>query len=207
MHLILYFAAMKEILARYIPERAVEPAFELIVRCNVHLKIVNERVTRHGDYRKMPDGRHQITVNASLNKYRFLITLIHEIAHLVTFEKYGRYIKPHGVEWKRTFQQLMLPYINPDIFPIKLVPLIARHFKNPRASSDTDEKLSLALKQFDPENDKNYIFEIPTGSKFRLYNGKIFQKGNKRVKRYECVEISTGRIYLFNPNAEVELLS
>ncbi len=198
---------MKEILARYIPERAVEPAFELIVKCNVHLKIVNERVTRHGDYRKMSDGRHQITVNASLNQYRFLITLIHEIAHLVTFEKYGRYIKPHGIEWKRTFQQLMLPYINPDVFPIKLVPLIARHFKNPKASSDTDEKLSLALKQFDPENDKNYIFEIPLGSKFRLYNGKIFQKGNKRVKRYECVELNTGRVYLFNPNAEVELLS
>lgn len=207
MRLFLYFAEMKEILARYIPERALDPAFDLIVKCNVHLKIVNERVTRHGDYRKTPDGRHQITVNASLNSYRFLITLIHEIAHLVAFEKYGRYIKPHGIEWKRTFQQLMLPYINPDIFPAKLLPVIANHFKNPRASSDTDTKLALALKQFDPENDKNYIFEIPLGGKFRLYNGKIFQRGNKRIKRYECVEISTGRIYLFNPNAEVELLN
>ncbi len=197
---------MKEILARYIPERALIPAFDLIVKCNVHLKIVNERVTRHGDYRKMADGRHQITVNASLNKYRFLITLIHEIAHLVAFEKYGRYIKPHGIEWKRVFQQLMLPYINPEVFPSKLLPVIANHFKNPRASSDTDEKLSLALKQFDPENDKSYIFELPFGSTFRLYNGKIFKKGNKKIKRYECVEIATGRIYLFNPNAEVELL-
>ncbi|SEM01482.1 SprT-like family protein [Aquimarina amphilecti] len=207
MRLFLYFAVMKEILARYIPERAIEPAFDLIVRCNVHLKIVNERATRHGDYRKMPDGRHLITVNSSLNAYRFLITLIHEIAHLVAFEKYGRYIKPHGIEWKRTFQQLMLPYINPDVFPSKLLPVIANHFKNPRASSDTDAKLSLALKQYDPENDKNYIFEIPLGGRFRLYNGKIFQRGNKRVKRYECIEISTGRVYLFNPNAEVELLN
>ncbi|WP_025743217.1 SprT-like domain-containing protein [Aquimarina pacifica] len=198
---------MKEILSRYIPERSIDQAFDLIVTCDVHLKIVNERVTRHGDYRKMPDGRHQITVNASLNKYRFLITLIHEIAHLVAFEQYGRYIKPHGVEWKRTFQKLMLPYINPEIFPSKLLPVIANHFKNPKASSDTDEKLSLALKQFDPPNDKSYIFELPFGSTFRLYNGKIFKKVNKKVKRYECIELSTGRIYLFNPNAEVELLS
>ncbi|WP_062062195.1 SprT-like domain-containing protein [Aquimarina longa] len=198
---------MKEILARYIPERAVEPAFDLIIKWNVHLKIVNERVTRHGDYRKMPDGRHQITVNASLNVYRFLITLIHEIAHLVTFENHGRYIKPHGIEWKRTFQQLMLPYINPEIFPSKLLPVIAHHFKNPRASSDTDEKLALALKQYDPANDKNYIFELPLGSVFRLYNGKVFKRGNKRVKRYECVELDTGKVYLFNPNAEVELLN
>lgn len=204
MRLFLYFAVMKQILARYIPERAVAPAFDLIVKCNVHLKIVNERVSRHGDYRKMPDGGHQITVNASLNSYRFLITLIHEIAHLVAFEKYGRYIKPHGVEWKKTFQQLMLPFIRPEIFPSKLLPTIAHHFKNPRASSDTDTKLSLALKQYDPPNDKSYIFELPLGSTFRLYNGKIFKKGNKRVKRYECLEVNTGRIYLFNPNAEVE---
>ncbi|WP_130286194.1 SprT-like domain-containing protein [Aquimarina brevivitae] len=197
---------MKDILQKYIPERSVDMAFQLIVNCEVYLKIVNERKTRHGDYRIMPDGRHQITVNASLNKYRFLITLVHEIAHLVAFQKYGRYIKPHGIEWKRTFQQLMLPFINPEVFPVKILPTIANHFKNPRASSDTDEKLSLALKQFDPENDKNYIFELPLGSTFRLYNGKIFKKGNKKIKRYECVELSTGRIYLFNPNAEVELL-
>jgi hypothetical protein len=64
----------------------------------------------------------------------------------------------------------------------------------------------LALKQYDAENDKNYIFELPYGSVFRISNGKIFKKIAQRVKRYECVEISSGRIYLFNPNAEVELL-
>jgi hypothetical protein len=30
--------------------------------------------------------------------------------------------------------------------------------------------------------------------------------GNKRIKRYECIEVITGRTYLFNPNAEVEIL-
>lgn len=197
---------MSEVLLKYIPEHAVPPCFELIKANNVHLKIVNERVTRHGDYRRHPDGFHQITVNASLNKYRFLITLIHEIAHLVAFEKYGRNIKPHGDEWKLTFQRLMVPFIRPEIFPSQLLPLLARHFRNPKASSDTDATLSLALKQFDPVNDKNYIFEIPYGSTFRIHNGKIFKKIALRTKRYECIEISSGRIYLFNPNAEVEVL-
>ncbi|RVT75748.1 sprT domain-containing protein [Flavobacterium sufflavum] len=197
---------MSDTLAKYLPDHAVKPVFELIVEHGVHLKIVNERLTRHGDYRKAMTGKHEITVNGSLNKYRFLITLIHEIAHLVAFEKFGRNIKPHGNEWKHTFQQLMVPYIRPEIFPNQLLPLLARHFRNPSASSDTDTTLSLALKQFDKQNDKNYVFEIPYGSVFRIKNGKVFKKIAVRTKRYECLEMSSGRLYLFNPNAEVELI-
>ncbi|ADY29896.1 MULTISPECIES: SprT-like domain-containing protein [Cellulophaga] len=197
---------MEKILLKYLPERAVTPCASLIKVNAVHLKIVGDRITRHGDYRRLPNGKHQITVNASLNKYRFLITLVHEIAHLVAFEKYGRRIKPHGLEWKKTFQALMLPFIRPEIFPTKVLPVVANHFKNPKASSDTDAKLSLALKQFDPVSNKTYIFELPIGSVFRIYNGKLFKKGPKKIKRYECVELSSGRTYVFQPNAEVELI-
>jgi hypothetical protein len=197
---------LSETLSKYLPEHAVKPVFELIVANQVHLKIVNERQTRHGDYRKGLSGKHEITVNSNLNKYKFLITLIHEISHLVAFEKFGRDIKPHGNEWKYSFQRLMIPYIRPEIFPNHLLPLLARHFKNPTASSDTDATLALALKQFDQQNDKNYVFEIPYGSVFRIQNGKIFKKIAVRTKRFECLEISSGKTYLFNPNAEVELL-
>ncbi len=198
---------MKHVLAPYVPEFALDAVFELIKANNVHLKIVNQRVTRHGDYRRNPNGTHQITVNASENKYRFFITLIHEMAHLMAFEKYGRNILPHGIEWKHTFQHLMVPFIRPEVFPNELLPLLARHFRNPKASSDTDATLALALKQYDRPSDKNFVFEIPYGSTFRIHNGKIFKKIALRIKRYECEEISTGKIYLFNPNAEVELLT
>ena len=197
---------MNEILKKYLPSHSVVAIFTLIEENRIHLKIVNKRVTRHGDYRRMPSGVHQITVNSNLNKFRFLITLVHEISHLIAFERFGRSILPHGQEWKLTFQQLMLPFIRPEIFPNQLLPLIANHFKNPKASGDTDAHLSVALKKFDPENDKNYIFEVPSGGVFRIYNGKIFKKGTKRRKRYECLEMATGKIYLFQPNAEVDLL-
>ncbi|MDI9311654.1 MAG: SprT-like domain-containing protein [Limnohabitans sp.] len=197
---------MQDVLYKYLPEHSVPMCFELIKTNRVHLKIVNERVTRHGDYRRESNGQHIITVNYSQNQYRFLITLIHEIAHLVAFEKYGRFIKPHGDEWKITFQRLMIPFIRPEIFPNNILPLVARHFRNPKASSDTDATLALALKQFDPENDKHYVFEIPFGSTFRIHNGKVFKKIALRTKRFECLEIASGKTYLFNPNAEVELL-
>ncbi|WP_417886482.1 SprT-like domain-containing protein [Zunongwangia sp.] len=198
---------MDAVLSKYLPSHAVDAAFMLIKNNNVHLKIVNERKTRHGDYRRRPNGVHQITVNASLNKYRFLITLIHEIAHLIAFEKFGRTIKPHGKEWKLVFRNLMLPFINPQVFPEKLLPVIANHFKNPKASSDTDANLSVALKSFDERTGKNYVFELPFGAIFQIYNGKIFKRGEKRIKRYECVEVSSGKRYLFQPNAEVTYLS
>jgi hypothetical protein len=197
---------MQQILQKYLPERSVVSCLALIQQHGVHLKIVNERVTRHGDYRKLLDGKHLITINATTNQYQFLITLVHEIAHLVAFEKYGKRIKPHGVEWKYTFQHLMLPFIRPEIFPNKLLPILAKHFRNPRASSGVDTRLSLALKQFDEKEDKTYVFELPVGSVFRIYNGKLYRKGNKRTKRFECIEVATGRLYLFQPNAEVEVI-
>ncbi|PZD77165.1 SprT-like domain-containing protein [Mesonia sp. K7] len=196
---------METTLVKYIPEHAVENALFLMNEHEVYLKIVNHRNTKHGDYRKF-GKQHQISVNGSLNKYQFLITLVHEIAHLVAFKKFGNRIKPHGKEWKYTFQRLMLPFINPNVFPQALLPVVAHHFKNPTASSDTDAQLSVALKNYSKDNFKNYIFEIPTGSLFKTANGRIFKKGKKRVKRYECMEVKTGNLYVFQPNALVEVL-
>lgn len=198
---------MQEVLEKYIPKSAVERVSELLAHDNLVVKVKNERKTRHGDYKRTSNGKHQITVNSNLNSYRFLITLIHEIAHFEAYKAYGRFIKPHGIEWKRTFQSLMLPFLNPEVFPNGLLPLMAKHFKNPKASSDTDSNLALALKQFDEENDKFFVFEVPIGKSFKLYNGKIFLKGAKRRKRFECIEVTSGKLYLFNPNAEVELLN
>ncbi|GAK94426.1 hypothetical protein JCM19298_1554 [Nonlabens ulvanivorans] len=194
------------VLEKYIPRLAVMPLTQLLEMNAVHLKIVNERKTRHGDYRPLPDGSHRITINANLNQYRFLVTLVHEIAHLIAFKKYGRAIKPHGVEWKHTFQHLMLPFLRPDIFPNDVLPLLARHFKNPTASSDTDANLSVALKNYDAVTDKNYIFELVQGAIFATDNGRKFQKGKKLRKRYECLEIESGKVYLFQPNVQVEVL-
>lgn len=196
---------MHSVLEKYLPTHAVPMVDALLQQHLVYLRIVPARNSKHGDYRKLPNGQHQITVNGSLNQYRFLITLIHEIAHLVAIEKFGRDIASHGKEWKFTFQRLMLPFIRPEIFPEQILPLLARHFKNPTASSDTDVHLAKALKQLDESYENTtFIHQIPNGSIFKIYNGRTFQKVGLKVKRYVCKELSTGKAYLFNANAEVE---
>jgi SprT protein len=187
----------------YIPEKAIPIVQYLIEQHHFTLKIVNQRQTKHGDFRKLPDGRFQITINNSLNQYQFILTLIHEIAHHVTYQKFGR-VQPHGKEWKTIFQHLMLPLLQPEIFPKHILPILANYLKNPKASTDADVKLSLAFKEFSKEPGKSYIFEVPYGSLFR-FKKVIYKRGDKRRTRIECTHIANGKVYLFNQNVEVEI--
>lgn len=165
------------------------------------LKIVNDRQTKHGDFRKLANGSFQITVNNSLNKYQFLLTLIHEIAHHITYVSFGR-VRAHGKEWKNTFQHCMLPFLSPEIYPNYILPHLANYLKNPKASTGSDVKLSLALKNHTANEGKSFIFDIPNEGLFS-YKGVSYRRGNKRRTRFECVQLHTKRLYLFNQNAEV----
>jgi predicted SprT family Zn-dependent metalloprotease len=48
----------------------------------------------------------------------FRAPLHQEISHLAAFEKFEEILKPHGNEWKYSFQRLMIPYIRPEIFQV-----------------------------------------------------------------------------------------
>lgn len=195
---------MSDSLKPFLPEAALAQVNALLSYENLSVYVKNERKTRHGDYRRLPNNKHQITINNNLNQYRFLITLIHEIAHFEAYKSFGKSIKPHGIEWKQTFQTLILPFINPEIFPNHLLPLLAKHFKNPKASSDSDIVLSAALRKYDPPNEDIFVSELALETVFKFSNGKIFKRGKLRRTRIECEEILTKKIYLFHPNAAVE---
>ena len=186
----------------FVPLKAIPFLEFLINEHNFTLKIVNQRTTKHGDFRKLPNGSFQITVNNSLNKHQFLLTLVHEIAHHVTHQKFGN-VQPHGTEWKMVFQHLMLPFLRPEIYPSEILPYLAKYLKNAKASTDSDVNLSLALKGNAAEPGKNFIFKIPFGGFFEFKN-IIYKRGNKRRTRYECKNMNNKKVYLFNQNVEVK---
>ena len=167
--------------------------------------IKNKRKTKHGDFKIKGDESAQITLNRTNNKYQFLITLLHEIAHSETYIKYGNNVKPHGVEWKNNFRLLMIPFLNTNIFPSEILKNLINYIKNPKASTENDFNLIMSLKKYDFNINSNFVFELKEGDFFMTENGKKYKFIRKRIKRIECIEVESGRKYLFSPQVEVYL--
>ena len=192
-------------LSKYIPATAAPIISQWINDTGCRFKVTKSRSTKLGDYRSPYRGSpHQITVNHDLNPYSFLLTTVHEFAHLKTYQDFKNHVKPHGEEWKNNFKNLIQPFLKLDIFPQDIVFAISHYMNNPAASSCTDLHLYRALKNYDDVKDNAlHIESIPENAIFQLKNGRKFQKLEKLRKRYKCVEIDTKKIYLFHPIAEV----
>ena len=200
------FDSQISILKPYLPKNSIPLVLNYLNKWNVNIKVSEKRNTKHGDFRILPNETLQISINKTQNKYRFLITLIHELSHLAAYEKYGLNIKPHGNYWKKTFKDMMKPFLIQSIFPDNILNLLSNHFKNPKASSDSDFDLSIALGKYDENDGKRYVFELEKGSSFEIYNGKKFILSDKKYKRFICQEMSSKKKYLFNPSAKLKPL-
>ena len=174
---------------------------------NIHLTLTRERKSVLGDYRvptkKTP--HHRISLNINLNRYNFLITLLHELAHLLTWNKHGRNAAPHGIEWKNQFRAILLPFIDKSIFPNDIEKAIINYINNPSASTCTDPSLFKALYKYD-EQRQGYklVDEIPIGGLFEAENGRTFEKLQKLRTRNLCQELSSKRKYYFHGIIEVK---
>ena len=191
---------------KYIPDKAAQLVLDYLNLHKVHLTITKERKSVLGDYRHATTyNNHRISVNGNLNKYSFLITLIHESAHLITFTLHKNLVDPHGKEWKRIYGVLLRDFLQPDMFPPELLYYLNDSLHDLPASSCSDEKLMRVLKKYDKANGLLLVEQIGEGKLFDAGKGKLFRKGKKLRKRYQCVEMATGKLYLFSPIYEVKL--
>jgi hypothetical protein len=180
----------------------IEP---FLLQYNIHLTITRSRKTILGDYRNAVAGKsHRITVNGNLNRYSFLITLLHELAHLVTYIRFGNIVASHGKEWKKHFGDILHQFLQSDLFPGDVKTQLIRSIKNPAASSCADTNLMRVLRRYDhlPEG-ICLIEDLSEGLLFKIGKDRIFQFQKKLRKRIQALELSTGKTYLFSPVYEV----
>jgi SprT protein len=196
-------------LQHYLPLEAAAPVLELLQQYRVHLTITRERKSVLGDYRHAHQhAAHRISVNGNLNPYAFLITLVHELAHLVTFLQYGNGVQAHGREWKQVYKLLLTRFLEMHIFPADILASLRSSLHNLPASSCADEPLMRLLRRYDKKQEGVLLVEeLPEGALFVLDDGKIFKKGQRLRKRFQCIEVKTGKLYLFSPIYEVKKVS
>lgn len=196
-------------LEKFLPPGTYEAVFAYLQQYGVHLTVARARTSILGDYRhRVGSQAHRISVNGNLNRYAFLITLLHELAHLLTFERWGHRVSAHGKEWKAVFGQLLAQFIEHGVFPDDIRAALLRSLHNPAASSCADTELLRVLKRYDAANEKLVFVEtMPPGALFRTSDGRVFRRGERLRKRFRCEEVATRRVYLFSPVYEAELVS
>lgn len=196
-------------LRRFIPEAAVPAILQYLNQYRVHLTITRERKSVLGDYRHAtPHQHHRISINSNLNPYAFLITLVHELAHLVTFMEFGNGVQAHGREWKQVYARLLTGFLSKQIFPDDVERALQQSMHNLPASSCADEALMRILNRYDKKEPGQLLVEqLREGQVFEIAPGRRFVRGKKLRKRYLCEELATGKKYLFSPVFEVRLLS
>ncbi|MFP5041829.1 SprT-like domain-containing protein [Parasediminibacterium sp. JCM 36343] len=196
-------------LAAYLPDNAFEPVVHYVHHYKIHLTVTRKRRSVLGDYRHAAGwGNHKISINGNLNKYEFLITFLHELAHLFTFEQYQNKVDPHGTEWKNHYSLLLQDFVAKKIFPPDVEKALQQSIKNPAATASGETALLMVLRNYNTQQRPGFVIidKVPNGANFITENGRLFKKIGKRRKRYECIEMETGRHYSFSGLAEVKLM-
>ena len=196
-------------LAAFLPEGAFDPVVEYIHLYKVHLTVTKKRKSVLGDYRHPRWGtNHRISINGNLNKYEFLITLLHELAHLLTFEQYKNNVEAHGKEWKSIYSKLLTDFVKANLFPVDIQLALRMSIINPAATANGETELLLVLRKYDTKKTEDifHVADLPVGTIFQTEDGRLFKKGPKRRKRYECTAIQSGLKYSFSALSEVKLI-
>ena len=190
----------------YLPEGSFEDVNHYLVHYKVQLTVTRQRQSVLGDYRHAHDGKgHRISINGNLNKYSFLITLLHELAHLFTYERYGHRVQAHGQQWKDEFSKILAQFLSKKLFPPEIESALFQTLRNPAASSCGDEKLLRVLRNYDAKKQDHFLVEqLKEGQPFKIKGDRVFIKGPKIRTRYKCIEPATKKWYLFSGIYEVQ---
>lgn len=193
---------MQKLLTPHLPKASIEYCVQLSNKYSFRLDFSFDRKTKFGHYKYDPKTKqHIISVNKGLSKPLFLITYLHELAHLEVMLTYGRKVQPHGKEWKTTFSVFLQPVLTENIFEPKLLNALKKHSLRPKASLVADPVLWKAL--FNKHSNFTTLDEIEEGQLF-TYKKRTFKKLKNKRTRTLCYEPASKQNYLIPRLARVE---
>ncbi|MDD3691118.1 MAG: hypothetical protein PHO77_03435 [Bacteroidales bacterium] len=197
---------IKHILSSYIPEKALDAIADIIIAHRVSVEITRTRKRVHGTYQRPTlQQTHRITINHELNPYLFLITLLHEFAHMYAWV-YKKSLQ-HNDIWKKYFAELLLQFIDKEVFPEDVKTALMKHIPRISSSDFLDIVLTRTLLAYNKpcEKDQDLVFltDLPQDTHF-VYNRSLFIKQQKLRKYYLCKEVKTNRMFKYHPLAKVK---
>ena len=193
-------------LEQFLPHGAFEQVAPFFQSHTIYLTLTHDRKSVLGDYRHPTRDvpYHRISINTTLNPYSFLITLLHELAHLFTFVHFGNKATPHGKEWKTQFRHILIPFMGKRFFPSDVEKALFAYLHDPAASTCTDPRLYKALYRYDEHRpDFKLIDDLEENQHFETEDGEVYQKLQKVRTRTRCRNVHNGRVYLFQGIVEV----
>ncbi|WP_404984476.1 SprT-like domain-containing protein [Chryseobacterium sp. M5] len=191
-------------LEKYLPQNTLLYLKKWFSDYSIHIKVTRNRNSKLGDYRKLRDNSHEISINSTLAPQLFFFVLTHELAHLIAFEKFGRRIAPHGNEWKHTFREMLLE--SADVYDEDLKPIITKFSRSPKANFMASPDLVKYFHIDNQNDDEVFIEKLSKGENFIYREQKYLLEGLIK-KNYLCMNLATGRKYSFKPLARVKKCS
>jgi SprT protein len=203
---------LRQILEKHVPAQSVEYCVGLWKEINFSFTVTRKRSSCFGNHSFRMDRGHLITVNYDLNPQAFLLTYVHEVAHLRTFEahqrpKFGllrrKRIDPHGNEWKQSFIQLMKPILNETHFTEQVLTPLRHYMADPKASSVSYHPLAKVLHMQADEG--QHLSDVAVGVVFK-FKDKLYRKIEVRRTRIICEELNSRNRFLISGAAHVKVL-
>jgi hypothetical protein len=160
--------------------------------CSVLLS--RPRKTKIGDFRPARANKPTtITLNRDLAPYQMLLTLTHEIAHLINWSENGRKVAAHGPEWRNNFSALLRELSLIEDLDPQFKAAILNHARKPRSSAMYDPALFRLLRQLEGDS-TTLLADIAIGSPF-FFHGRAFTKESSARSRCICRAHDNGAKY------------
>ena len=202
------------LLAQKVPAYGLPVVSRVVRAYDFAFRFAQSRRSKLGDFTRTAQGLVTLTVNMDLGSELFLVTFLHEVAHLEATLNQPRRSQPHGRRWQTCFGNLLkeLCLHAEGQMAVPLRDALLAHSIAPSATLHADSRLASLLLPPAGTPDSPiapdgcaFVEALVTHTAF-WYRGRSFLLSGKLSKRHYATEMRSGRLYSFSAQCRVKVL-